>query len=228
MYLSNATAHTAQISIDCNNVRFNYASFPQGSSSASYSVKVDGSTVASGNFSVTGPSDSKSVAINLTGNHSVTAHTAWTADGGGSADAADDVRCGGTPPPPTCPEGTAPGGQDGQPGNDSSCMSLTPPTPVPPPTCPDGTTAMPNTNPLVCQKIVIECGPGASLVNGQCQTPPKVIVKEKIRYKTVIKYKTKKVVVYKYKTKKVCGCAKGTHAIYKNGKLVACGIEAQG
>lgn len=219
-----ADAHTAQISINCNAVTFSYSSFPQGVSVAAYSVRVDGSTVSSGNFNITGPADSKVISINLSGNHFVSADTSWTADGGGSASASQDVQCGSSPPPPKqCPPGTHPGGQDGQPGNDSSCVPDSPPPVIVPPTCPDGTTQI-GTNPLVCQKVVTECGKGATLVNGECTTPPKVIYKWKYKTKIVYRYHTK--IVYKWKTKikKVCHCPKGYH-LTPSGK---CAPEAQG
>ena len=101
-----AAAHRAAVSIDCEKATFSYTAFPEGQSFASYVVKIDGGVYADGSFSVTGPSDTKTVPLSLTGSHTVYAETSWTADGGGKASASAELQCA-PPPSPECPPGTS-------------------------------------------------------------------------------------------------------------------------
>jgi hypothetical protein len=146
-----ARAHEATIAVDCRAATFNYSGFPHGTSSAAYTITVNGGTVASGVFTITGPAGTFDVVLNLTGNASVTASTSWTADGGGSASATQSLSCGTPtppPPPPSPPPAPPPppalpppppssddrpcangsdAGKDGVAGNDS-CAVIQPPT----------------------------------------------------------------------------------------------------
>lgn len=100
-----AGAHTGKISADCSAVTFTFASFPSGSSTISYVIKVDGTQTQAGSFAITGPAAVVSIPNKLApGTHSVYAKATWGADGGGFAEGTASVSC--AAPPPVCPEGT--------------------------------------------------------------------------------------------------------------------------
>jgi hypothetical protein len=156
-HASVADAHTGQIALSCDSVGFNYAEFPNAANTANYSVTVSaGNGSQSGVFSWTGTSFSGSVGIHAVGNSTVTASTAWTADGGGSASETMTLVCQTPPtttttpsPPKVCPDGSPPSaGHDGQPGNDDCDHTTTPPmthtTTTPTTTTVTATTAAPS------------------------------------------------------------------------------------
>jgi uncharacterized repeat protein (TIGR01451 family) len=102
-----APAHTGTVSPSCSGVQFTFSDFP-GTDTVTYSVSVDGSTVASGTISVTN-SGSLNVPLSLTGTHTVSGTASWDAPGSPISGSAS-VTCGSTPPPsppsPVPPETT--------------------------------------------------------------------------------------------------------------------------
>jgi hypothetical protein len=90
-----ASAHNGTVSIDCSSVTFSDTGFAGGPNPIHEQVLVDGNLVVDKTFTFSGSDATDTVALNLTGNHTVTATEDWTVDGGGSAQATEDLACGG-------------------------------------------------------------------------------------------------------------------------------------
>jgi len=109
LFTQAAVAHNGQISISCEEVTFNFSSFPTGPSTINWTVTVDGKP-STGTFSI-GQSATETVPLHLaSGRHHISASATWTVDGGGSTSFEADLHCGSTtttttehppPPPPT-------------------------------------------------------------------------------------------------------------------------------
>lgn len=209
-----ASAHRATVSLTCDEATFSYTAFPEGQSFASYVVKIDGGTYADGSFSVTGPSDTKTLPLSLTGSHTVYAETSWTADGGGKASASAELQCA-PPPSAECPPGTSVFDK----GPPLVCLKVETRT---------NTVTRTETVTVPVEKIVekIVEVPVEKIVE-----KPVFVTKWKTKVKRVVKWKTKRVVVVKrvvrWKPCPIPKCKRGT-TLVRIGKRYVCAIEGSG
>ena len=75
-----AQAHTGAAQVACTGADFNFKLFAPGSNTVHYAVTVDGTTAASGDFTLNangGREGALHVPLALTGNHLVTANAWW-------------------------------------------------------------------------------------------------------------------------------------------------------
>jgi len=81
-----ASAHTASITITCNDVSFTFYNFSTTSPNTIHEqVTIDGNLLATRDFTFTGATGSNSIPITVpAGSHSVAATASWTLDTGGS------------------------------------------------------------------------------------------------------------------------------------------------
>lgn len=111
-----ASAHTADVTISCTAVTFNYAKFPDKANTiGSEVVTIDGITIVSKSFSFTGPTGSDTVELHFRTNntYTVVGTATWTLrTKTKTATLTQDVsNCGPTcphNPPPPCPHGHKP------------------------------------------------------------------------------------------------------------------------
>lgn len=187
VFAATAGAHNGTVGISCDAVTFSFTSFPEGSSTISYTVTADGHT-SGGQHTISGPSDSFTVPLDLAGGvHHVSAQATWTVDGGGTATGESTIHCDGhhqPPPPPPPPVLT------------TTVTTTTDVKPPPPAVCPAGTTQEGTSVPIVCVRTVTK------VVTKVVTVKAKTVVKWRTR--TVVKWRTKIV----HRTAK-CSCAPG-------------------
>ena len=192
-----ANAHNGVVTVDCHNVTFAFTSFPTTPTAVTYTITVDTTTTA-GTFTVVGPAATKTVANELAGTHTVTAKAAWTADGGGKAEATVKLDC---PVPPSCPAGT----------------SKIQDTPL---VCLKETT---NTVERIVEKPVEKVVEKIVYVDRPVtvtKTVVKPVVRTVVKYRTVVKWRTRIV------KKTVHACPKGMVRFYSHGWK--CGAPGSG
>jgi hypothetical protein len=93
--IGTASAHVGTVTVACSSVTFTYTSFGAGPNPIHEQVLVDGTLVVDKTFTFNGSSAQDVVALNLVGNHTVSATADWTVDGGGHAQASETLSCGG-------------------------------------------------------------------------------------------------------------------------------------
>jgi hypothetical protein len=99
-----AQAHHATVTVSCTEAVISYASFPHGSNTVHYVVKVDNTVAAEGDYTFSGSTATKRVPLTVYGDHSVAVSTSWNTNGVAGDDYAQkDVGCGAAPPPPVAP-----------------------------------------------------------------------------------------------------------------------------
>jgi hypothetical protein len=96
LLIPTASAHLGTVAVGCDSATFSYTNFGSGPNPVHEQVVVDGNVVADTTFTFSGASGTDAIALNLTGDHTVTATADWTVDGGGSAQDTETLSCGGS------------------------------------------------------------------------------------------------------------------------------------
>lgn len=196
VFAATAGAHNGTVGISCDAVTFSFTSFPEGSSTISYTVTADGHT-SGGQHTISGPADAFTVPLNLAGGvHHVSAQATWTVDGGGTASGESTIHCDGHQPPPPPP-----------PPVFTTTVTTTTDVKPPPAVCPTGTTQEGTGVPIVCVRTVTK------VVTKVVTVKTKPVVKTRTR--TVVKWRTRIV----HRTAK-CSCAPGL-VLYRGHCAVA-------
>jgi hypothetical protein len=89
-----AYANEVAVSIDCTSVTFTYTDIPSGGGTATETVAVDGTTVASTTFSITSPSSSDTVSFSAMDGQTVSAQSTFTTSDGTFSNSASQVLSG--------------------------------------------------------------------------------------------------------------------------------------